>query len=337
MTLDLDTFLTALYTTVDDLYQQHFAQHKPHRRGRRPELTDSEVLTLTICSQWFGTSERRFIRYATEHWRSYFPKLLSQSAYNRRSRDLAGVLVRLVRVVAHELRAYAAPYQAMDIVPVPLMRRCRGRRKRLFPTEAGMGRGGSDRDWYYGCKLLVSCTPEGAFTGFALAPASTEERWVADAFLCWRADELAYPLDVDDLPSPYRSNGRRYVGPTGPLWPRSGAGAPSGVPYIADNGFFGSWWQRHWREDYGAVVFTTKNYSGADASSSKRQHSSRKQIVETVNAHLEMDFGLHFPGARSKWGLLTRIAAKIAAMNLGIWLNRRFHRPSLALGTLFNC
>ena len=335
MTLDLDTFLTALYTTVDDLYQQHIVQHKPRRRGRRPELTDSEVLTLTICSQWFGVSERVFIRYAREHWRGYFPNLLSQSAYNRRSRDLAGVLVHLVGVVAHKLRAYAAPYQALDIVPVPLMRRCRGRRRRLFPTEAGMGKGGSDRDWYYGCKLLVSCTPEGVSTGFMVAPASTEDRWVADAFLCWRADEWAYPLDVDDLPN--RRNGKRYVGHTGPVWPRSGAGSQSGVPYIADNGFFGAFWQRHWRDDYGALVFTTKNYVGANALISKRQHSRWKQIVETMNGHLEHTFRLHFPGARSKWGLLTRIAAKIAAMNLGIWLNRYFDRRSLALGTLFNC
>ena len=59
MTLDLDTFLTALYTIMDDLYSQHYAHRKPLRPGRRPELSDSEVLTLTICAQWFGTSDGR--------------------------------------------------------------------------------------------------------------------------------------------------------------------------------------------------------------------------------------------------------------------------------------
>ncbi len=48
MTLDLDTFLTALYTIVDDLYKQHCAHHKPIRPGRQPKLSDSEVLTLMI-------------------------------------------------------------------------------------------------------------------------------------------------------------------------------------------------------------------------------------------------------------------------------------------------
>ena len=34
MTSDLNTFLTALYTIVDDLYQKHYAHLKPRRPGR---------------------------------------------------------------------------------------------------------------------------------------------------------------------------------------------------------------------------------------------------------------------------------------------------------------
>ena len=67
----------------------------------------------------------------------------------------------------------------------------------------------------------------------------------------------------------------------------------------------------------------------------RRQHSGWKQVVETINGHLGV-FGLHFPGARSKWGLLSRVAAKVAAMNLGILLNRLYGRPDLAVATLFN-
>lgn len=336
MTVDLDTFLVALYIITDDLYQEHCALHKPARPGKHPELSDSEVLTLTICAQWFGRSERAFIRYAMQHWRAYFPRLLSQSAYNRRSRDLAGVLVHLVSVIAHRLQAYLAPYQAFDTVAIPLMRRCRGQRHRLFGDEAAVGRGGCDKDWYYGCKLLVAVTDTGVISGFMLAPASTEDRWLAEAFLCWRVNPEAQPLTPKELPSPYRHNGKRYVGPTGPVWLRSGAGAVSPGPYITDNGFFGAWWQAHWQQDYGAAVLTPQHYQGDQARELRRQHSSWRQIVETINEHLEHVFGLHFPQARSKWGLLTRVAAKLTALNLGIWLNRLFGRPDLAFATLFS-
>ena len=67
----------------------------------------------------------------------------------------------------------------------------------------------------------------------------------------------------------------------------------------------------------------------------KRQHARWRQVVETMNGHLIRTFGLHFPGARSKHGLLARIAAKLAAVNVGCWLNHLFGRPPLAFTTLF--
>lgn len=336
MTLDLDTFLVALYTIVDDLYRQHWAPQKPSRPGRRPELSDSEVLTLVLCAQWFGPSERAFIRYAANHWRAYFPLLLSQSAYNRRCRHLAGVLVQLVPQVTRELRAYTAAYQTFDTVPVPLMRRCRGQRHRLFGEEAAIGRGGSDKDWYYGCKLLVAVTDSGVITGFLLAPASTEDRWVAESFLCWRQNPWATPCTPQDLPPSHRRGGS-YVGPTGPIWPRQAVGEHSPAVYIGDDGFRGKWWREHWRQDYGATVIAPQAYVGGTARECRQQHRRWRQIGEAVNQQLGRVFGLPFPGAHSKLGLLTRVAAKAAALNLGIWLNRWFGRPDLAFATLFSC
>jgi len=71
------------------------------------------------------------------------------------------------------------------------------------------------------------------------------------------------------------------------------------------------------------------------AAAAKRQHARWRQVVETINGHLIRAFGLHFPGARSQQGLLTRIAAKLIAVNVGYWLNRLFGRPPLAFTTLF--
>ncbi len=74
MTLGLGTFLSVLYTIVDDFYQQHDAPLKTRRPGSPPGLSDSEVLTLAICAQWHASFQRAFIRYAAEHWRSCFPQ-----------------------------------------------------------------------------------------------------------------------------------------------------------------------------------------------------------------------------------------------------------------------
>ena len=333
--MDLDTFLVALYTIVDDLYQANIAPLLPQRCGPKPRLSGSEMLTLALCAQWYGTSERAFLRYAAQHWRGYFPALTTQSACNRRFRNLAWALGALAQESARQLRAYAAPYQVVDTVPVPLMRRCRGQKHKLFGVEADIGRGGADRDWYYGCKLMLAATGQGVITGFLLSPASTEDHWAAEAFFCWRANPQGTPVCPEELPA--RRNGRKHVGPNGPQWPRYGPGPPSAAPFLGDNGFFGAAWQTRWLHEYGAAALAPSNYRRETAKGWRRRHRSRLQVVETVNGLLEQVFHLHFPKARSRWGLLTRVSAKIAALNLGIWMNRTFGRPDLALATLFSC
>ena len=336
MTIDLDTFLVALYTIVDELYERHVASQRPARRGRRPQLADSEVLTLMVCAQWHGRSERGFLRFVRQYWRAYFPRLLDQSAFNRRVRDLTGAMTRLVPLVAGELGATVAPYQVIDGVGMPLARRRRGIRHRLFGDEAAIGRGGVDKDWFFGCKVLLSCTPTGAITGFVVGPADTEERWLAEAWACWRAAPEARPWDGQHhrLP-PTHKRGGRHRGPTGPIWPHDGAGQPTSAPSIADLGYRGAAWSAHWHQDYGATVLTADTYQGDEAPRARRHHHARRQIVETVNGLLERVFHLHFPNARSFWGLRARLAAKLLALNLGLTLNARFDRHPLALATLF--
>lgn len=338
MTLDLDTFLVALYSIVDDLYREHFRPHKPRRRGAKPRLSDSEVLTLVLCAQWSGWTERKLIRYAQRHWRGYFPQLLSQSATNRRARDLAGCFVHLVPLVAARLVGTMALYQAIDGVPVPLMRACRGVKHRLFADEANIGKGGSDRHWYYGCDLLLAVSSDGPITGFILGPAGTQERWLAEYFFCWRADPAGIPWIPEDVP-PRKDRVRPdpFVGPKGPIWPRDGVGAASPVVYLADSNFSGVNWREHWASDYGAFLFTPQSYLGQGAEKRlRRHHAGFRQLVDTVNGHLEQVLHLSFPGARSIDGLLTRVAAKLAAFNLGLYLNLLFGRNRYALATLFD-
>ena len=333
MTIELDTFLVAVYVIIDDLYRTYAAPHKPARPGPKPVLSDSEVLTLVVCRHWLGYSERAMGRFAAAHWHSYFPQLLSQSAFNRRARDLRGVLVHLVPVVADALGATLRPYQVLDGLPLPLARRCRGQYQRLFGDDAAIGRGGSDRDWYFGCQLWLAVTDDGLITGFVVAPANCEGRWVADALLCWRHDPLAEPWDAHDIPRAQRWY-KRYRGPTGPIGPREGVGTLSAVPYLADDGLAGAAWAPHWQADYGAVVLTKRALGGAPSAAARQQHCGWRQIVETVGQTLNAVFDLAFPGAKTRWGLVTQVAAKLLACNLGIWLNRLFGRNDLAMATL---
>jgi hypothetical protein len=335
---DPATLVTALYCTIDDLYQEQFAHRKPVRPGRRPELSDSEVLTLMVLAQWQADrSERAFLVYATTHLRAYFPRLLDQSAFSRRARDLAGVLCAMglaIRRRAIAILDLPLPaYEVLDGVPVPLMRRCRGIQHRLFRDEAAIGRGGSDREWYYGVKLLGAVDAHGFISGFIAGPANIEERWLAEALLRWRRDpSLPVPRSAQLAPilgPTHRAGGRRQ-GPTGPLGPRPGVGEPSPVVAIADLNYEGAAWSRHWRHDYGATVFTQAEYgalAASDRHSAARWLHGLRQTVETAFNLLVGSLGLKFPRARTLWGLYTRLGAKVAAHNFTLFVNHLTGRP----------
>lgn len=330
---DLDPFLVAVYTAVDTFYQTEIAPHTTDRAGRPPAMHDSEVLTLMLLGQWLGNSERALLRYAAAHLTAAFPVQLSQSAFNRRARTLGAVCVRLMLHRAETLGTRTAPYQVVDTTPVPRARQCRGERHRLCAEEAGVGRGGGDTTFYYGCSLLLVVAPDGPITGFVLGPAATQDRWRLDAGLTWRADPAGVPWTVDAIPRQYRRGGGGYVGPTGPRWWPDRVGQPGTGVYLADQGFAGQAWLPHWRQDTGAEVLPG---TGPDLTRRlRRAHHGRRQIVETVNGLLADVLHLAFPKAKTIWGVLTRVAAKCAACNVGLWGNRVFGRTFLALDTLF--
>lgn len=334
MDLDQDTFLTTVYTVVDEIYSSEYAPTKPPRCGKKPVLADSEVLTLVLLAQWRqDRSERAFLRFARRDLLGYFPNLLSQSAFNRRARDLVGVLGHLGPAIAAQTRAltgFTTPYQVIDGVPVPLARRCRGQHHRLFANEAAIGRGGSDHDWFFGVRVVLAVDDLGQITGAVSGPANTEEHWLGEALFRWRADETAPPprsAELAEVLGPAHRNHGQRQGPTGPIGLRYAVGATADCSYLADLGYRGTNWAEHWRTSYGAAVLTKADYPNK---SDRKWFSRRRQIVETVNGLLADCFGLNFPRARCPWGLYTRLAAKIAALNLMVHINHLFGRPNLA-------
>lgn len=328
---DLETVIVTAYVAVDTFSRAEIVPHLGVRPGPAPRMSDSEVLTLVLLGQWRASSERALVRWAAACLRDWFPILLSQSAFHRRVHHLGPVLARLMVWLADDLGAAETPYQIVDTVPVPLARQCRGERRRLFTAaEADVGYGGADRTWFYGCRLLLAVAADGPITGFMVGPGSTQDRWQLEALLTWRVCPGAPVRPPEALPKSHAKGGTR-VGPAGPQWWPQSVGQRASGPMIGDTGFAGAAWQPYWRDALGQVVLTPVGMGRR----AKRQFSGWRQTVETINAVLIDTLHLHFPLAKTMWGVVRRIAAKAAACNLGIWLNRQFGREALALGSLF--
>ena len=328
MDLDLETFLTTLYVMVDDLYQQHVRPKMPACGGPAPQLSDSEVLCLGLAAQWRSgvpwKSERGCLRYAHKHWQTLFPGLISQSAFNRRLRRLWGAFLLLQAAVAAEL-VTPEEFEVFDCVPVPVAHGARSFHLGWLADIARIGKGGNDR-YFYGLHLLLVASAAGIATGWTLAAGNVQERWLAELLLSARAGcpQLLGPHDPE-TGTPALERPRDWVGPV------QSCGPKTGKPMVTDRGFTGSEWVGHWADDYGAEVIPKPRHA---APAVERWFSSMRQVVETVFANRCDSFGLKYPGAHTRWGLLARVAAKLAAYNLGVRINRTLGRPDFAFATL---
>jgi len=93
MSNDIDTLLTSLYVDLDDRVLPALGWSRDHRPGRKPRLSDPELICLAVAQQLLGfTSERHWIRYADKHLGAMFPDLPGQSGYGKRLRSLGGLL-----------------------------------------------------------------------------------------------------------------------------------------------------------------------------------------------------------------------------------------------------
>jgi hypothetical protein len=117
--VDVDTFLTTLYVTVDDFCQSRAPKSKP---GPEASLCASEVITLSIFARWSRfNSERDFYRYADTELRDAFPTLPNRSQFNRLVRSCAQLIEAFALHLASLLtEAQKCHYQALDSSAMPV-------------------------------------------------------------------------------------------------------------------------------------------------------------------------------------------------------------------------
>lgn len=336
--MDLETFFTTVYVLVDDWYKQAIAPHKPVQCGVKADMSDSEVLTLALAGQWRGSvpwdSERGVVRYVQTHAKHLFPKMLHRSAFNRRSRCLYGVLVRLQEALAEDLETPDDIYECVDCQPLPAFSCGQAQRSQqhwLWTSQRGYG--GTQGSFYWGDKLLLSVSRSGAVTGWVIGAASINDRWLLEALLSLRAGSFQL---LRPEPNRHAARRQRPTPPHEPIGPLSAAGKARSRPYLADRGFNGRQWVQHWQQHYQAQIISVPPTDTPEAWTwqEKRWLATHRQKIETAFSVLDQVLGLKHLNAHSRWGQYARLAAKMAVYNLGLLINRTLGRPQWALATL---
>ena len=306
--VEVDTFLTALYVTVDDF---HKSRPKERRHpGPDASLCESEIVTLAIFSRFSRfASERDLYRYAQTHLRDAFPTLPSRWQFNRLVRSHVKLIEEVALHLADTIGTQACPYEALETTAMPGFARDAKRRGAGW-LAAHADIGWSNRlGWYEGFRLLIAVGPKGVITGFGFSAASVVDQPLAETFFAARHHSIS------------------RLGSTG----RAALGA-----YVSDKGFEGAENHRRWLDLYGArIIHPPKRNSHTPwPKRLRRWLAGIRQIVETVYDKLLNTFSPHRERPHELSDVRARLAARVALHNFCIWLNEQLGRPRLAFADL---
>jgi hypothetical protein len=102
---ELNTLLTTLYVLLTDRVLPDLGVSRDRRPGRKPGLSDAELLCLAVAQQLLGySSEPRWIRYARTHLTGMFPGIPQQSGYNKRLRAAGTLISATITALAKDTR-----------------------------------------------------------------------------------------------------------------------------------------------------------------------------------------------------------------------------------------
>lgn len=174
-----EDFILIVYVIVDDLYLQYAPdQVKKRRNISQAKLSDSEIITITICGELVGIdSENAWFSFVKKNYSYLFPNIGSRTRFNRTRRNLLQMMELLREKL---LSVFSLPYSryfVIDSFPLPV---CKFGRAHFCKTFRGYGadygKCSSKKETYFGYKVHALITLEGFITDFEITPASVDDR-----------------------------------------------------------------------------------------------------------------------------------------------------------------
>jgi hypothetical protein len=277
---ELNTLLTALYVLIDD----HVVPPRVGR-GRRPLLSDAELLTLAVAQVLLGYhSERRWIRHVRSDpvLRSMFSYLPNQPGYHKRLKTAQPLLVQAIGVLAEHCPSWFDDLWMTDATPLPCGTSRETAKRSDLAGHAGYGYCASYSRFYWGLKLYLVCTGDGMPHMWCLAHPKIGERDVVAALL---------------------ERNRHLIRP--------------GQVLLADKGFSG----QAFKQTTEAMGLSLLRPDRQDETYRNGNLGGVRQWIESVNQTLKGQLDLEDHGGRTPAGVFTRIAQRLLTLAAGVWHN----------------
>jgi hypothetical protein len=164
---DLEALVVAAYVFADEY-------PVPPRGGRKPLVSDAELVALSVAQAAIGiSSDRQFLGLIGRVLPGWFPHLPDQSQYNRRLRGLVELISIVQQRLAGWLDVGGARLSDGTLVGVANYPGCQ--RHSEFAGFARFGFAKSHHRFVYGVRLVLLTDTRGLPLGYTIVPANEKE------------------------------------------------------------------------------------------------------------------------------------------------------------------
>lgn len=175
--------LVALYCSVDDFWKlfkkdwdQHLIESGASRRGPKPEMSFSEMMTIIILfHQSNYRTFKHFYAYVSNHLRKDFNHLISYSRFVFLKKNL---FVPLFAYLLHQ-KGVITGIAFIDSTSIRVCHSKRISRNKVFKGLAKRGK--TTSGWFYGFKLHLIINEKGEILAFQLTPGNVSDVSVMDS------------------------------------------------------------------------------------------------------------------------------------------------------------
>jgi hypothetical protein len=289
MITEFDDFCTWVFVVVDDIWKPMAPLFK--RPGPKPECTDSELIAMSLIGECRGWHMETELLSCWKDVRHLFPRIPSQSRFNRRRRNLMHAINLIRQVILRSLDLTQDRQCIMDSLPIPVVQ------FHLVPSSTGdwkaydatYGKAVTKKQTFFGYRLHLLITMSGLILDFELTSANCTDLEAGFELLSEHTD-----LEV--------------MGDKG---------------YISASIAAELWEKNRIR----LRTIPRSNQKEQVSDPFKHLHNAIRQLIETVNGQLSGQFAIEKNYAHTFWGLCTRLYSKLAAHTVCIYINRLLGKP----------
>jgi hypothetical protein len=164
---DLEALVVAAYVFADEY-------PVPVRPGPAAKIEDAELVALAVCQAAMGiNSDRQFLGLVGYRLPGWFPRLPSQSRYNRRLRGLTGLVTVVQQHLARLLDAGGPRLADGTLIGVANYAGCAQRSE--FAGTAAYGYCAAKSEYVWGVRLVMRADRRGLPLAYTWVPANEHE------------------------------------------------------------------------------------------------------------------------------------------------------------------